>query len=545
MTLKPARSLALALFALLAAALLSPAGATAARSSVPTVSAVAPMNVTIGGTLTITGRNFRTGRNRNTVVFKRDGQRAVFVKAASATSTRIRVTVPAKLSQYLSRRSGGAARPSRFRLRVLSTRFGRAFTATKLSPVIAEAGAAPATPAPGKRAPAPAPAPAPKILDGNGQQVVAPVNTDPDCDADGQPNSADTDDDNDFLPDTLEATLKTSPCNADTDGDGMQDGWEYQSATDLNRISCPALEYPVPCTPAQPTPTKRKYPNPLDGSDGVKDFDGDSLYAYEEFEAWYRKPGHSIAGGMWYSDGLQASIDDDDADGCRGMTVPTFSIPASLQVPLPSSATWVVPAAVPNRPAYQRMLDLDGDGCLTDDERDEDGDWLTNYDELRGRMTGGDWWNAIFEETSRLADGVDGGTDWLDADSDGDLVIDAFDDQDNDDFLNIEELERGVRSESVIITKTLKDGNGVPLRDADGNIRTVDEPKYLTGTTGLWVNAFDPCMPYINSRTCDRHRPIGDTSTPFDEEAPNKWPLWGSYAPFQGPVTEHLKPLPY
>ena len=54
---------------------------------------------------------------------------------------------------------------------------------------------------------------------------------DPDCDADGLRNSVDTDDDNDLLPDTLEATLKTDACNWDTDGDGMGDGWEYQSAS--------------------------------------------------------------------------------------------------------------------------------------------------------------------------------------------------------------------------------------------------------------------------------------------------------------------------
>ena len=102
----------------------------------PTVSSVAPLNLGIGDTLTIRGRNFRAGENKNTVVFKRDGQRAVFVRAEEATTTRIRLKVPDKLAQYLSRRSDGTARPTRFRLRILSARFGRTFTATRLSPVV-------------------------------------------------------------------------------------------------------------------------------------------------------------------------------------------------------------------------------------------------------------------------------------------------------------------------------------------------------------------------------------------------------------------------
>jgi hypothetical protein len=374
MTLTPARTFVLALFALAAALTLPPASASAARTSVPTVSNVAPLNLAIGDTLTITGRNFRAGRNRNTVVFKRDGQRAVFVTASEATATRIRLVVPTKLSQYLSRRSGGTARPTRFRLRVLSARFGRAFTATKMSPVIGEA-----TPAPAPASPSTGGV---TISNGAGQQVVVPVDTDPDCDADGARNSVDTDDDNDFLSDTLEASLKTSTCSADTDGDGMQDGWEYQSATDLNRLSCPAAEYPVPCSPVQPRPSKRPYPNPLDANDAGADYDGDNLTSAQEYAAWVRKPGHAIAGGLWYSDGLQASVDDNPADGCRGMAVPTLTIPASLAIPLPSSSVWVVPTA------YEKTLDLDGDHCLTDDERDEDGDWLTNYDATSGRMSG-------------------------------------------------------------------------------------------------------------------------------------------------------------
>src|SRR5690348_11772532 len=90
MILKPARTFVLALIAL-AAALVLPAGASAARTPVPTVTSVAPMKLAIGDTLTIRGKNFRAGRNKNTVVFKRDGQRAVFVTAAEATKTQLRL----------------------------------------------------------------------------------------------------------------------------------------------------------------------------------------------------------------------------------------------------------------------------------------------------------------------------------------------------------------------------------------------------------------------------------------------------------------------
>src|SRR5215213_3390244 len=147
------------------------------------------------------------------------------------------------------------------------------------------------------------------IKNGLGQQVVVPtVDVDPDVDGDGVRNSVDTDDDDDFLTDALEATLGTSPVRGDTDGDGMQDGWEYQSARQLNRVSCPSTEYPVPCDAAQPYPRKRPYPNPLDGADVYTDYDHDSIVAGDEYTAWLGHPGHSITdAGMWYSDGQQAS----------------------------------------------------------------------------------------------------------------------------------------------------------------------------------------------------------------------------------------------
>ena len=182
MILKTARTLALALLAFAVALPAAANAATARTSSVPTVSNVAPLKVAIGDQLTITGSNFRAGKGKNTVVFKRDGQRAVFVTAEQATATQIRLTVPAKLSQYLSRKNGGTARPTRFRLRVLSARFGRAYTATKLSPVDQRARRRRRR-SPTRRAPT--------VTDAAGAQVTTPVSAAPDCDGDGQLNAVD------------------------------------------------------------------------------------------------------------------------------------------------------------------------------------------------------------------------------------------------------------------------------------------------------------------------------------------------------------------
>src|SRR5690242_19919517 len=46
-------------------------------SKAPTVTKVAPLDVAVGEKLTIRGRNFIQGRKKTTVVFRRDGGRAV------------------------------------------------------------------------------------------------------------------------------------------------------------------------------------------------------------------------------------------------------------------------------------------------------------------------------------------------------------------------------------------------------------------------------------------------------------------------------------
>jgi hypothetical protein len=482
MTPKPARTLLLALFALALTALLSPAGASAAkkRSSVPTVSSVAPMKLAIGDTLTIRGRNFRAGRYKNTVVFKRDGQRALFVKAREATTTRLRLVVPAKLSAYLSRNSrSGAARPTRFRLRVLARRFGRTFTATKLSPVIAPVTPGSASPSTGVT-----------IKTGAGQKVTAAVSPAPDCDGDGLPNSVDPDDDNDLLSDALEVSLHLNTCNWDTDGDGMSDGWEYQSAIDLNNPGCNLPPYPTPCAPARPYPGKVAYQNPLDGSDGAADYDGDWIPAYQEYRAWAQHPGHDLSmAGMWYSAGLKASQNTAGSATCVGMAVPAPRAPFTA--------------------GYS--IDRNGNGCLTDNERDEDNDMLTNMEELTGQLSSISWWSGVYDTENPFTWNPRAGTDWLDADTDGDGIYDGMDDQDGDGFWNAEEIFRGSPS--------------------------VDKSGATTGTTsGLWVNPFNPCLPWpdqSDGTTCPVTTPLGSNPwAPFPDKSGNlpqpRWPLWGT-----------------
>ena len=71
--------------ALSAAAVLAiPAGTAVAKKKAPkypVVTKVTPMKAGVGDLMTISGKGFRSGKNKNTVVFKRSGQRAVFVKA--------------------------------------------------------------------------------------------------------------------------------------------------------------------------------------------------------------------------------------------------------------------------------------------------------------------------------------------------------------------------------------------------------------------------------------------------------------------------------
>jgi hypothetical protein len=402
------------------------ATAPAQRASYPLVKTVSPKTLGIGDTMTVVGSHFREGKNRNTVVFKRDGGRAVFVKALKATTTRISVVIPAKLLPFMYQK-GGTPQATRFRIRVLSSRFGKAFTTVNASPLI------------GPRAGA--------------------LGSVEDCDQDKIPDATDSDDDNDLLPDTLEAEIKTNPCLRDTDGDGMSDGWEYYSAKDRNGA-------------AKPAPVARPYPNPLFKDDAKVDHDGDGLTNLDEYVAWASFGGNKLP--LSYSGGNAASAG-------------RAPVPAGLQ-----------------------YADRDHNGYLSDFERDADSDGIPNMDEggmsreafrvLGAKQPAGDtrlYDYGLFTQGYREdvqhnagpaiiacdginqvpfyctegADKVDS-LDWLSSDTDGDSIRDDQDDLDGDGVPNI--------------TEYLEEVNAAPgdrrARHLDGCIPSTDSPTCLVGT---------------------------------------------------------------
>lgn len=395
----------------------SPAAIARRLASIPlpSIKRVTPLRVTIGRTLTIYGRNFVPGRGRDTVVFFRSGAPVIFLRASSATSTRIHVKLTSKLAQYLLVRNDGTKEPTRFHLRVLTRRFGASFTPTRLSPIVWPA----SNPSSGSRTPAGPSAPTTCTL--------ATARAAPNADADG-----------DGLSNALELSIGTDPCNRDTDGDGISDGYEYEAALDYN-------------SRALPYPGKRPYPNPLDPTDANTDYDGDGLTMADEYAAWVLY-GHSSFP-LNYSDGTQSS--------------------GGVQPVTPQTA-WE---------------DLNGNGFITDDEKDVDGDGLTNWDEAHGRMQP-DWWRSIFSSEPSYPLAYEG-TNWLDADTDGDGLPDGADDVDHDGWTNAQEIQRGP----------------------------------------YWVQPFNPCLPDPTSPTCQLHPPVSSPYPPFrsgdmrpGESIPLVWP---------------------
>jgi hypothetical protein len=388
----------------------------------PTIAFVSPMRVTVGRTIVIRGNGFSARKRRNTVIFLSPAKRTAFAKPVRASKRKLVVRVPGSVERLLVKHADRAV-PTRFALRVLAGRYGKA-TPRKRSPV---------------------------ILSARGTDTeIGGCGKGPDPDGD-------------LLPSTLEKQIKTDPCLADTDGDGSEDGFEYESALDLNQR-------------AVPYPGKRPFPNALDPDDAGNDYDGDGLSNGEEFRAW------AHAGANPPATLLQAYTDSLKAPAFAGpyASRPTFgnhSFPLNYSDGLQASL-----AIGPGNPEFRATLDFDGDGRLTDNERDVDGDGLRNVDEIRALM-----WQQHYPpgdscgyEYKPVLPRSFLQVDYLDWDSDGDGVWDGDDDQDNDGVSNVDEV-------------------GPPYLECDH----ASPLPYNGARDGSDVlrNPYNPCLPY-DSPTC-------------------------------------------
>jgi len=460
------RLLTISLLAL-AAALVAVPTALAASGPEPSITRVLPMRVSVGNLLTIRGTHFKAQRLRNTVIFRGPDGRTAFAKPRRATTSKLVVRVPSAVSRLL-RVSNSQQRPTRLKLRVLAGKFSK-FTSRRLSPVVTGVGDGDGGGGGG----------------GGGTPVVC--NSSPDHDGD-------------LLANDLELSIGTDPCLADTDNDQMSDGWEYWSAKDLN-------------VKAVPYPGKKPFPNALDPSDGggagarfsTIDFDGDGLTTLEEYRAW-RYSGSSFdvskTGGLdlesplGYSDGTKFSraAETPVVPAWRG---PAYGLPAPAE-PFPAT------------------FDLHADAPWRDDERDADGDGLSNYLEAARGPGNPTWWKGFYGQDAMKAEvwpkpatscGQEFGAfdqrpfadlDMADPDVDGDTLLDGEDDQDNDDYTNIREIYE---------VKYDLDGDGGFTCGATTYPSIDTDPG--AGVDPHGVNAFNPCAPDPNSRTCSDWKPFG------------------------------------
>jgi hypothetical protein len=143
-------------------------------------------------------------------------------------------------------------------------------------------------------------------------------------------------------------------------------------------------------------------------------------------------------------------------------------------------------------------MDLDGNGYLSDDEKDIDGDGLSNYEEEHGPLMAQSWWASQYPNDGTYPLPY-AGTNWLNPDTDGDGTLDGADDQDNDGYTNIEEVFRG-----YAMPRAATSGHPTPN-----------------------VNPFNPCYPNEASPTCMTHPPFNPPFGPFNPaSAPATWTTW-------------------
>jgi hypothetical protein len=459
-------------------ALTAPATA-GADVKAPVIKKVTPKSLNVGEKLIIRGKYFRVGKGRNRVLFRGNNGKSLFVRAGLSTTKRMTVVVPSKLGKLLRKRNGAAV-ATRFRLRVFTRRLSKRYTSTKNSPLIA----------PKLKTSAP-------VGPGTGTSTSAPA-----C-----PVAYDDDGDGISSADEL-STTHTNPCAADSDGDGVTDGYEYRSALDLNN------EVP---SQSLPYPGKRPYPNPLDPSDAGTDYDGDGLTLGDEYHLWR----YTVANGaspsldqLTYSDGLKYSENIPAAGYPKMLAFEQYLVDSGrTQVTYPWGVTRPLLDAdrngtVDSTPqggqlrAEDSYLDTHNqsglripDGKLSDDERDEDADGLSNWVELHGPLLPG-WYHGLYNNEQPYIIAYKG-TSPIDPDSDGDGVRDGADDQDFDGVPNFDEVSRSMATDLAPSAATQ-----AATWAADGS---------PTGANAGWVDPYNPCLPDIGSVDCPTYLPQDGT----------------------------------
>ena len=382
---------------------------------------------------------------------------------------------------------------------MLSTKLSKAFTATAISPIIGPEKPKADPPARRSRPTATATATA---------SSTAPT-----------PTTTTT-----CWPTRSRSSSSSNPCSGDSDGDGVEDGFEFQSALDLNNDDYQHLNY------ITPYPFKTPYPNPL-YADANVDYDGDGLSLSEEYSLWKYtyEVNHTATrtlSPLSYTDGAQYSLS--QLVGGNGVRQPTMTI-AAYQPPQTFRA-WANATgygtvqlysldAGHTRSAFDlydmdrdgvvttvqtggqwsaeaTFWDLDDDGFVSDDERDEDGDGLNNYFELHGPASTG-WWAACYPTEGTYPVKYAGTSAW-DADSDGDGILDGADDQDFDDVPNVMELSRSMAARPV-------------------PVRLMWRRRHLRrdGLGPSYVNPFNPCLPDVRSARASATRSWAQAYAPF------------------------------
>ena len=117
-------------------AILPPFGVAKAdyTSSPPTIHSVSAMRANVGKTVTIRGTGFSVFVLSNTVSFRGPDGRVALAKPSRASATALVVRVPARVERLLVQKDGRRL-PTRFRLRVITGRYGKLST-RRHSPVI-------------------------------------------------------------------------------------------------------------------------------------------------------------------------------------------------------------------------------------------------------------------------------------------------------------------------------------------------------------------------------------------------------------------------